>query len=110
LGIERIAKLLAIGDMVKNSPQVRLCFIVGASRAQTTKPQRPTTKSYRRGDIKGGTQHMAFRTVKTKDGRDIEVPKKYTELTKAEKAGAKWGSMMTRNQVKEKIGLSKPRD
>jgi len=53
---------------------------------------------------------MAFKTVKTKDGREIEVPKKYTELSKAEKAGAKWGSMMTRNQVKEKIGLSKPRD
>jgi len=63
------------------------------------------------GRSKGGTQHMAsFRKIKTKDGREIEVPKKYTELSKAEQDGAKWGSMMTRNQVKERIGLSKPRD
>ena len=51
---------------------------------------------------------MAFRKMKTKDGREITVPKKYTELSKAEKDGARWGSMMTRNKANEALGFKKP--
>jgi len=54
--------------------------------------------------------HMAFRKMKLDNGREIEVPKKYKDLTDSEKRGAKWGSMMTRNQVKERLGMTKPRD
>ena len=53
---------------------------------------------------------MAFRKMKLDNGREIEVPKKYKDLTDSEKRGAKWGSMMTRNQVKERLGMTKPRD
>lgn len=51
---------------------------------------------------------MAFRKITTKDGREITVPKKYSELSKAEKEGAKWGSMMTRNKASEALGFKKP--
>ena len=50
---------------------------------------------------------MAFKEITAEDGTKFQAPKKYEELSEAEKRGAKWGSLMTRNDIKRKLGLKK---